>query len=331
MRANSKTTRRQFLKKTVQRALIASAGVRALGFDPASQRSPDTVRNVVNTHAILLDGNVVGWVSSVEGGQSIGRDKASSEAISKTQISGPKYADIRVDCGPAMSKDFYEWIKATLDGRNIRKNGAVLDYDYNYHEVSRRVWSSGLITEVGFPPLDAASRDAAYMTIKISPEFTEYQRGTGSISRPMDIQKKWLPANFRLQIAGCQTACQAVNKIGALAFRLARFVQPVEAARAYPEPRHLEMPNLAITLPTARAQELHAWYEDFVLKQNNGPANEKSGTLDYLLSDLKPLFTLAFAGLGILKFTPEKEQGTEIPRVNAEIYCRGIRFAYYTA
>ena len=148
MHVNSKTTRRQFLKKTVQGALIAGAGLRALAFDSASQRSSDATRNVANTHAILLDGNVVDWVSSVEGGQAIARDKTGSEAIPKTQIAGLKYTDIRANCGPAMSKDFYEWIKATFDGRNIRKNGAVLDYDYNYHEVSRLVWTNGLITEV---------------------------------------------------------------------------------------------------------------------------------------------------------------------------------------
>jgi hypothetical protein len=227
-----------------------------------------------------------------------------------------------------MSEDFYEWIKDTFDGKYVPHSGEARNYDYNYREMSRLLWTNGVISEVGFPALDGSSKDPAYMTVKIAPQEAKYERTMESglpspILPPANVQKKWLAANFRLQLPGCQADCR-VNKIDALIFTFANRAQSTGGAVAQVKPT---IPNLVITLPMAHAQELYRWREESA-NQNNAQASEKAGTLDYFSADLKPLFTLTFGGINVLTLAPEKR---EIPRLKATMSCTKVRFAYYTA
>ena len=73
------------------------------------------------------------------------------------------------------------------------------------------------------------------------------------------------------------------------------------------------------------------WFEDFVIKGNNGDDKEKGGSLEFLSPNLQDiLFTLTFKHLGVFKVTPEKvEAGSEnIRRIKAEMYCERIEFSY---
>src|SRR5258706_3586664 len=116
-----------------------------------------------------------------------------------------------------MSRAFYQWIRESWDQRSPRKNGAVIAGDYDYKEHSRLEFSNGLITEVGFPACDGASKDAAKMTVKLGPELIRIVAGSGKPLPGAKVQKKWLPANFRLEIAGLD--CSKVNKVEAITIK----------------------------------------------------------------------------------------------------------------
>jgi phage tail-like protein len=285
--------------------------------------------------ALDLNGDLAGWVQSVEGGHATADvvvEKLGADLIQRKHIAGVKYEDITVNCGTSMSKSFYDWIQASIDHKVTRFDGAVISADFNHKEVGRLNFFQALITEVGFPALDASSKDAAKMTVKFAPEYTRAVQKTGSaISGEIGKlqQKRWLPANFRLEIDGLQEACKHVNKIEALTIKQKVVDHPVGELRDYQkEPAHIEFPNLVITCAEAFADQLYAWHEDFVIKGHNDNGKEKTGMLQYLSSDLKPLFTLEFKGLGIFKLTPEKfEAASEnIARCKAEMYCEQITF-----
>ncbi len=126
---------------------------------------------VAGKYGIELDGVVAGWVWSVEGGHATSDvvvEKLGCDHIQKKHIAGVKYEDITVSCGTGMSREFYNWIKASFDHNYQRKNGAVITADYNYKEYTRLSFFHALITEIGFPALDAASKDAAKMTVKFA-------------------------------------------------------------------------------------------------------------------------------------------------------------------
>src|SRR5947209_16912998 len=144
-------------------------------------------------------------------------------------------------------------------------------------------WSNALISEVGFPACDAAWKDAAKMTIKFSPETTRMSARTGASAggvysggRNAQVQKKWLPANFRLQIAGLEAACTRVNKIEAIV------VKQVASAGA---PRW-QVSNLVVTLPERDADLFTKWHEESV-KGGACAGKETGGTLASIPPDLK--------------------------------------------
>jgi hypothetical protein len=260
-------------------------------------------------------------------------EKVGSDHIVHKHIAGVKYEDIGVSCGTGMSKGFFDALKTTLDGQLTRLNGAIVEYDYNYKEASRLNFFNGLVTEIGFPALDAASKDAAYMTVKFTPERTAHEKGGGGSFAGKyggSVQKKWLPSNFRLKILGLD--CTRVNKIDAITVRQKIVKNAIGEVRDYQvEPAYIDVPNLVVTMAESHAQTFYDWHEDFVIKGNNGQDREKSGTLEYLAPDLKEvLFTLSFSSLGIFRLARDKsEAGSEnIRRVKAEMYCERITFTY---
>jgi phage tail-like protein len=299
---------------------------------------------VAGKYATELDGIMAGWVFSAEGGYAsaeVVNEKVGSDHITHKHVGGVKYDDISVSCGTGMSKGFYDWIKASFDHNYVRKNGAVITANYNYQELSRLTFFNSLITEIGFPALDASSKDPAKMTIKWSPEYTRTTQTSGpsitggKYSMDQAKQKKWLTSNFRLRIDGLDEGCAKVNKIDAITVKQKVIDDPVGELRDYAkEPAHLEVPNLVVTLPEAFAQTFYAWHEDFVIKGNNGDDKEKGGTLEYLAPNLQEvLFSITFSHLGIFKLTPEKVEGgsEQIRRVKAEMYCEDMKFDYRAA
>lgn len=340
-----KPTRREFLGKTIVGAIGAGAalsGIDALslfGQQPArpqmagaQQIAADRRAFTAGRYAVMLDGAVAGWVQSVESGHAAA-DVASGAGVQRKHIAGVKYEDITVSCGTGMSKPFYEWIKASMDRQHVRKSGAIATCDYDGNVQSTLEFFNGLITEVGFPALDAASKDAAKMTIKISPETARMvekggARLAGAPAQREAVQKKWLPANFRLQIAGLD--CTRVNKIEAITIKQKVMENPVgEMRAAQKEPAKLEIPNLVISMPEQNAAALVAWQKESAM--HTRPGNHKPGKLEYLTPDGRDaLFTLTFQNLGIFKLTPDKQEaGSEnIRRVKAEMYCEEIHFEY---
>ncbi len=293
---------------------------------------------IAGKYGVELDGIMAGWVSSAEGGHAtsdVVNEKVGADHIIKKHIAGVKYEDITVNCGTGMSKAFYEWIKASFDHNYARKNGAIVTADFNYNELNRLNFFNALITEIGFPALDASSKDAAKMSIKFAPEYTKWVSKAGaSISNAYKndqvIQKKWLPSNYKLTIAGLD--CTRVNKIEAITVKQKVVENPTGELRTYEkEPAHLEVPNLVVTLAESHAKEFYDWHDSFVIQGNNGDAQEKNGSLTYLTPDLKTeLFSVEFQHLGIFKLTPEKvEAGSEnLRRVKAEMYCENMVFTY---
>src|SRR5262245_43570724 len=105
----------------------------------------------------------VGYVQSIDGGH------FKSEAVSSfvggiagekegdflvTRDPGrPKYEDVSITVGATMGQAFWEWISSTLQGKPQRRDGALVGYDFNNRERSRRSFQRALIAEVGFPGL----------------------------------------------------------------------------------------------------------------------------------------------------------------------------------
>jgi phage tail-like protein len=334
----SKPTRREFLRNTVFGAVGTGMALTVfrpedLLADPLAAPQADRRGNAAGKYALELDGVMAGWLHSAEGGHATSEvvtEKIGPDQLQKKHIAGVKYEDITLSVGLGMSQPFYEWIKATLSHQYSRKSGAIITCDFNDREVSRLEWSNALITEVGFPALDAASKDTAKITIKISPESSRLttNRGGASPARGASskAQKTWLPSNFRLQIPNVD--CTHVNTIEAITVKQRVTGNAAGEMRNYQkEPASVEVPNLVITLPESQAQGFMTWHHDFAIRGQQ--QEERQGTLEYLTPDLREaLFTLRFQRLGIFKIGPAKPASDGTRRVKAEMYFDGLRFTY---
>jgi len=280
--------------------------------------------------SLEVDGINAGWIMSQEGGScsaDVVSEKLGPDHIVHKHIASPKYEDIKISCGTGMSKGFYTWIQNSFKHNYSRTNGAIVNADSNYKELTRLTWQNALISEIGFPALDGASKDAAKMSLSWTPEITRLTMtmgGGASVygSKPIDApkQKMWLPSNFR------------IKKCEALSYKQKNTRNDVGELRdAQVEPCALEVPNLVITLPESHADEFYKWHEDFVIKGNCGQAQERGGTIEYLTPNLTTvLFTLTLKQLGIFKITTDKNEAHNdaIRTVKVEMYMEDTDFNY---
>ena len=261
---------------------------------------------VTGNFQLRLDGVDAGFLKSVDGGAisaEVINEPAGSSNFLKKHIGPPRYEAFAIQIGLWMGKAASEWIQAAWKLNDVRKNGSIVACDYNLEARSEREFFDALITEVTIPALDAASKDQCYMTVKFAPEMVRLNKASGKVTlAPVAATKEmWLASNFRLEIAGLD--CSKVSAIGSFGVRRAAAADTIGETRIpLKQPGRLEFPNLSITLAESAAATWMEWFDDFVVKGNNGDDREKSGSLIFLSPNLQAeLGRVNFFNLGIFK------------------------------
>ncbi len=185
---------------------------------------------------------------------------------------GPvRYSDLALVFDTGMTDEFFKLVTELLDRRVNRISGAVRTLDHNGRERVRAEFTKALVTEFSLPALDAASRERGQMTLRLVPERATRRKGSGQVVQiPVTHQTPWMTSNFRLRIDGLD--CTRVPHIERLTF-----LRPAAGP--------LSVSDLVVTVSEASAADWRNWHEDFVIGGNNGPAQEKSGTLELLTPD----------------------------------------------
>lgn len=293
---------------------------------------------VSGNFALDLDGMRAGWIFSYEGGMAQGEvvpEKIGHDNLEHKHISGIKYEDIAMTCGPAMSREFYKWIKNSFKKDYERKTGAFVQADYDFTEMSRLNFYEALVTEVGFPACDASSKDMARLTVKMSPEWTRFEmkkggKITGGAMAGTDPikQKRWLSRNFEVKIDGLD--CSRINKVESITIKQKVAEVPLgEMRELYREPTTISYSNVVLSMPESHAESWLKWYDSFVIKGKCEPSDEKHGHIRYLHEDMKTMVCdIELMRLGIFKVTPDKaEAGSDkIRSVKVELYCEQMDF-----
>jgi hypothetical protein len=307
-------------------AVLGIPGLRPAAAEAAVQRS-FTVGNFL----LDLDGQIVESLRSAEGGfpkADVISVPAGPSAADKKQNGPPKFQEIAIECNPVMPKPIFDWVSSSLNMTPLRKSGAIITADFNRKEQSRLQFNNAIITEIGFPAFDGASKDAGFLTIKFAPESTTPLGVKGTdLSGPLNQKtQRALSSNFRLTIPGLD--CSRVSKIEAFTVKQ-KVVQDEFGKTRVPlkEPGKLEFPNLSISLAESSAGTFYAWFQDMVLKGKVGDEHERPGTLELLDPSMKTtLLTINFHHLGIFGFAPEVTDAAResIRRVKVEMYCEQI-------
>ena len=273
-----------------------------------------------------LQGVKCGFLKAVAGGDvsaEVIEEKVGPDYFTKKHIGQPKYEDIELTIGFDMVQDVYEWIAASWKQNYARKDGSVVVTDQSLQAKSERQFFHALISEVTIPATDASSKDAAYLTVKFSPEYTREVKAAGKLIMPKPAaQKRFLASSFRLEIDGLD--CTKASKIDAFTVRQTVAADDVGDSRdVTKEPGKLDFPNLRITLAESAAATWVAWFEDFVIKGNNDEASEKRGRIVFLTPNRQDeLGRIELHNLGIFALRhPAPAAAEAVSRVVAELYC----------
>jgi len=246
-----------------------------------------------------------------------------------------KYDDITINVGAAMSPPFWKWVASSLDGKPQRRNGALVGYDFDFCERSRRSFFSGLIAEIGFPALDAASKNSAGLTIKITPEHVEFKKGDGhklsgsQAQDQMTKQKRWLTSNFRFSLDRFKGG-DAMKSVKVEAFTVKQNVidNPVGTEKySRKEVGRLELPQIVVTFPEAQMEDWMKWWDESVAKGNRKD-QYTTGVITYYASDMSTeLMRIELAGVSLLSVELDKYEAQKeaIATAKATLNIEGLK------
>ena len=299
--------------------------------------SSDPNRSYAAAHfALELDGkDSVGLFRSIEGG-GVRADVMTYQQGPNydrwRQLGKPKFEDIKLQVGMAMSKPFYDWIKDFFDGKANRKTGAIVAADFYYNERARREFDQAMIKELSFPKLDGSDKNPAYMTIGIAVEDITFKKGTGGKLAPpagFNNQKLWTARNFLFNIDGFEDACKRTTKVDSFTVKHTVIDYHMGGQRApIKTPSPIEFPNITFYIPEADAQA----FADHAAKRivAGEVPGRLHGTLVTFDHNKRTLFTLEFFGADVISITPDRSDSSteEIKLVKIEIYTEKMTFDY---
>jgi len=290
-----------------------------------------------NRFILELDGVPAGVLTSVDGGQ------FKSEAIAQkvgsqglvTQYPGrQKFEDITIQVGTSMSQGFWDWMKASIDTKPTRKNGAIVACDFDGNERSRRTFKDALISEIQFPALDASAKTPAFIQVKISPEFMDYDKKGGKKTNngvTLEKQKMFVPANYKITVQRIDAGItKHVVKVDPITIKQNIIVNAI-GSELYPriEAGRVDHPVISVYVPENYVQPWMTWWKSFVGEMKHDSSNEAWASIAFLASDVSTeLMTLKFEGVGITGLTFDKHDagGEGIRTVKVDLYTEKMSF-----
>ena len=288
--------------------------------------------------ALNLDGaGDVGLFRSIEGGN-VKADVMTYQSgpiyDRWRQLGKPKFEDIKLQVGMAMSEPFYKWIEKFFLGNPDRKNGSIVAADFYYKERARREFTNALISEITMPKLDGADKSAAFMGIGLAVEGMVFKPGDGQKIvqfKGWESQKLWTACNFRFRLDGFEDACKRVTKVDGFTVKMNVLEYHGGGHRApIKTPSPIDFPNLTFYLPEADAQPFFNHAQKRIIANKAEQPGRLTGQISTYDNELKDLFTIEFGGAEIISISPDKSDSSseEIKQVKIEIFTETMKFKY---
>lgn len=297
-------------------------GVAALSGIAGTSRAAETPQTHAGVpaaarYAIDIGGVPAGWLVSATGGHAT-TDVATNrnDGIKKQPV--VQYGDIATVVGSDASRTVLAVIKDTLDLKSKRYTGSITSIDAAGNATSVLDFGNAVVSEIGFPAFDAASKNEVTLTLKYSPEYTRYKKGSGKVQSAAPVGSKvkpWVASNFRLTIDGVD--CSKVTKVGAITVKQ--------------KAGGLQVSNLTITLAESDAKPFIDWQRAAAVAGGDPQKSQKNGSLAVVSADGKQvLLMLSFHGLGIFKLAADKAEANDdkIKRMTAELVVERMEFKY---
>ena len=275
-----------------------------------------------------LDGVKCGFVKSVDGGNTtadVVLEPPQPGSFAKKHLGNARIEPFVLAIDLGMHGNVYDWVAESWTGTPTPRDGVVAEVDQKFDERARREFHHAVITETAFSALDAASKTPWHVTVKFAPESIAATKGGGSIGAGATTkQKQFVPSNFRFELDGLDT--KKVSKIDAFTVKQSVPVDDVGAVRDFQvAPTTVEFPNLRVTFAESSAPTWTEWFDDFVVKGNNGDDREKHGAIVFLDPTLKnELARIMLQNVGIFALRRPSSAGDQLPRLVADLYVESM-------
>ena len=271
-------------------------------------------------HYILeLEGETVGAPARFEGGHPYLEllPPPPATRFARKRLGPVRFENLQLDVGLDMAPGFWSWLGGALGPEPFPRDGAVTTVDGLGKVLSRTAFFGATIDEVRFPALDAASREAAVISLIVATPRAETTE-PGEDAQPMAPAppgRRWGASKFRLRIDGLDEALANATRIGPLTVRCGS-----TAATG----------TFTVTLPVTAAEPLAGWHRETLQTAGTRKRAERDGALVYLAADLStPLATLALTRAGIVSLKPEPHEGRTRPRaLTTDLYVESVRLEF---
>ncbi|MDQ6829762.1 MAG: hypothetical protein M3081_12955 [Gemmatimonadota bacterium] len=297
----------------------------------ATHLRPDSAPPWVKGQATYLQlGGATFSVYLIEGG-SIEADvvviNSTTGGTPAKHLGSVRYQPIVIGVEPGGPLD--PWINEMWSGVTSKKSGSL--YNGPIAAGAELAFTNAALIAVTIPALDGAAKDGGTIHVTLAPEETRmspHPAGTSGTIGPVAYSgpgssgpgRVWLPSNFRFAMAGVDaTTMSRIESFGVQR----RLTSNAGGAPASPGP--LEISNLVVTISEAHGAGWLAWYDDFVLKGNNGTTAEKTFTLDLLKTNLTSSYAqIKGTGVGIVSIKSIAREGDGVRRLQIVLYVQKL-------
>lgn len=279
---------------------------------------------------LQLDGAITtAYLKSVDGGYvkaSFVEEPIGPENLRIKHTSTVDIDPFTVEFGISGANAVLKWIQSSWRKEWSRKNGQISHANFDLKTTFTHEFYDALITETTFPALDGASKEAAYIKVKVQPEKVITKKTAPGPQLQPNLgskQKLWMSSGFRLSIDGLD-GLEYANKIDS--FTIKQGVKKFYTGEdRFPqiEPTKIEFPHVSGTIAAEYADGLLDWYHKYIVNGQADLKAQKTGSLEFLSPDRKStlfrinLYEVGLHSLSMMQSTANSDQ---IKRMKFELY-----------
>jgi hypothetical protein len=284
---------------------------------------PDPGRSYsAGSYRIEIDGMPAAVATSVQGGNIVAEvaEERGGEKFARKRVGRIRIEPIRIEVSAG---ELIDLIKKGCDGTGQMFNGRVVEVDTTGSVIGEREFTNAVLTEIQFPQLDAASKEAARVLVTLQPEQIKSGGGKSSGSKEASAKQRQAQAsNFRVKVGELDGS--GVSKVEAISIRMKSPETPDSRSRSTSSGQSVG--DLVLTVSSAKSKPFADWHEEFVVKGNNSQDREKTATIELMSADMKnALLTLEGSGVGIIAVRPESGGSDSAKRVQVQMYVEQWR------
>lgn len=241
-------------------------------------------------------------------------------------VSVAEIEPISIELGLAGADDVLKWVQDSWRREYSRRSGHIMHADFDMFPVFEHQFHDALLVETAFPTLDGASKEPAYLKVKLQPERIEMdrpktrQRIQGNMGSK---QKLWTPSSFRIRIDGIPEM-QYVNKIEAFTIKQGtkKFYSGIDRFPQI-EPTKIDFPPIVGTLALHYCDALIAWNKQTNMLGASDPTVQKHGAIEFLgpnKNDVLFRIMLDEVGLSSFQVSASTANVDQIKRAKFELF-----------